>query len=64
MIVKIVEYDGTETLISAEEAESSIEDYLDAYKNMVKSPSINGFMDYLRYRGVYAEYIEPYVLVF
>ncbi len=64
MIVKIVEYDGTETLISAEESDVSIEDYLDAYKNMVKSPSIHGFMDYLRYRGAIVEYVEPYVLVF
>ncbi len=64
MIVKIVEYDGTETLISVEVLDVSIEDYLDAYKNIAKSPMINGFIDYLRYRGVYVEYIEPYVLVF
>ncbi len=64
MIVKIVEYDGTETLIDVETSEVSMENYLEAYKNMARNPVINGFIDYLRYRGVYVEYIEPYVLVF
>ena len=64
MIIKIVEYDGTETLISVESLDVSIEDCLDAYKNMVKSPLVGGFIDYLRYRGVIVESIEPYVLVF
>mgnify|MGYP003393769330 FL=1 len=64
MIVKIVEYDGTETLISAEALDVSIEDYLDAYKNISKSPVVGGFIDYLRYIGVIVELIEPYVMIF
>ncbi len=64
MIVKIVEYDGTETLISAESLDLSIEDYLHAYKIVAKSPVVDGFIDYLRYRGVIVESVESYVLVF
>ena len=64
MIIKIIEYDGTETLITVETTDVSMEDYLDAYKNIAKSPVVGGFSDYLRYRGVIVESIEPYVLVF
>ena len=64
MIVKIIEYDGEETLISVEELDVSIEDCLDCYKNIAEDMVIYGFIDYLRYRGAIVEYVEPYVLVF